>query len=398
MRHDCGGCHAHSQQPTDFALTAAAKSDYKVWDLVNTTPLVADKSHDETKQQWDADDATGLRVAKSAVVDVEYHRDIRPILDRSCVACHTSKNGKNPAGKLDLDADGERVRVDNQGEFPGTYARLAMDERGQFGHKPVGYDSWGYPQASRYVRKFQSRRSVLMWKLHGKRLDGFSNDDHPSESKPGSGELTLAGQSVPLDKNRSRVDLDYTGSAMPPPDAVKAGKVQPLSDKDRRTFARWIDLGCPIDLDGVAERGDVAAVSANSAKDRNRSPRGWFLDDNRPIVTIAEPQEGQSRELDRILIGLHDYYSGLDLTSLSVTFDFAVDDAKPNVNLAERFKPVTQGVWELKLAKPIASMDRGTLTVVVRDRQGNTTKLADVLGRRFRCRRREGRVASCWSD
>ena len=35
IRHDCGGCHAHSQKPTDFALTAAAKPDYKVWDLVN---------------------------------------------------------------------------------------------------------------------------------------------------------------------------------------------------------------------------------------------------------------------------------------------------------------------------------------------------------------------------
>ena len=29
----------------------------------------------------------------------------------------------------------------------------------------------------------------------------------------------------------------------------KAGKVQPLTDEDRRTICRWIDLGCPIDLD-----------------------------------------------------------------------------------------------------------------------------------------------------
>ena len=40
IRHDCGGCHAHSQKPTEFSLSAAAKPDYAVWDLVNTTPLL----------------------------------------------------------------------------------------------------------------------------------------------------------------------------------------------------------------------------------------------------------------------------------------------------------------------------------------------------------------------
>ena len=33
--HNCGGCHAHSQQPTPFEKTAAAKPDYKVWDLTS---------------------------------------------------------------------------------------------------------------------------------------------------------------------------------------------------------------------------------------------------------------------------------------------------------------------------------------------------------------------------
>src|SRR5262249_186376 len=32
-RNDCGGCHAHSQKPTDFNLTAASKDDYTPWDL-----------------------------------------------------------------------------------------------------------------------------------------------------------------------------------------------------------------------------------------------------------------------------------------------------------------------------------------------------------------------------
>src|SRR5207237_6835205 len=32
VRNDCGGCHAHSQKPTEFKDTAAAKSKYAVFD------------------------------------------------------------------------------------------------------------------------------------------------------------------------------------------------------------------------------------------------------------------------------------------------------------------------------------------------------------------------------
>ncbi|MCH7962156.1 MAG: hypothetical protein IIC49_07450, partial [Planctomycetes bacterium] len=43
VRHDCGGCHAHSQKPTLFKDTLAARADYKVWDLVSSTPLLVDR-------------------------------------------------------------------------------------------------------------------------------------------------------------------------------------------------------------------------------------------------------------------------------------------------------------------------------------------------------------------
>ena len=39
----------------------------------------------------------------AAVVNVEYFRDIQPILARSCAACHTEKEGQKPAGNLVLD-------------------------------------------------------------------------------------------------------------------------------------------------------------------------------------------------------------------------------------------------------------------------------------------------------
>ena len=194
----------------------SAKADYEVFDLTKQTPLLTGKDKDESRKKWDKDDSTGLRFDK-AIRNVEYFRDIQPILKKSCVACHSSKDGRTPAAKLDLDADHESVQIENQGKFPGTYTRLALDERARFGHKPIGYDSWGYPNASRYIRMFQSRRSLLVWKIFGERLDGFSNDDHPSETKPGAHTLAWKGKPVEVQKYRHRWDLDYLPPQMPDP-------------------------------------------------------------------------------------------------------------------------------------------------------------------------------------
>jgi hypothetical protein len=369
IRVNCGGCHAHSQKPTLFEETAAAKPDYKIWDLVSETPLVTSKAKDESGKTWDAKDETGLRMAKGAI-SVEYFRDIQPILKRSCAACHT-KASEKPAGNLVLDADDELIPIETHGKFPGTYVRLALDERAKFGIKPVGYDSWGYPNASRYVRKLQARRSLLTWKIFGRRLDGFSNDDHPSETEPGSGVLALKGQPVDMAKYRSKWDLDYRGEAMPPADAVAGTytapdgrkiKVEALSDEDRRTIARWIDLGCPIDLDYDAKNPEARSY-------------GWMGDDNRPILTLTKPLPGVNAALGRIRLGMHDYQSGLDPASFRVTADFAVDGAAPGSNLASTFAEVTKGVWELKLSKPIEALPSGRLSIEVKDRQGNTSRI-----------------------
>ena len=40
VRNNCGGCHAHSQKPTLFEKTAAARPDYPVWNLTEKTPLL----------------------------------------------------------------------------------------------------------------------------------------------------------------------------------------------------------------------------------------------------------------------------------------------------------------------------------------------------------------------
>lgn len=350
IRNDCGGCHAHSQQPTLFERTAAARPDYDVFDLTNGASLLTSRANDQSNKRWDDKTETGLKTAPG-VVDVEYFRDVKPILDRSCVACHTASGGK-AAGNLVLD-DSKTVSLPDCDDVPGTYYRLAMDGAARFGHKPIT-GSWRLPNASRYVRMFQSRRSLLVWKVFGRRLDGWSNDDFPTETEPGNPRtLKLKGQPVAdTAANRNLADLDFTGSVMPPPDAVAAGKVKALTDEDRLMLVRWIDLGCPIDLD--------------------RNGRGWLADDQRPTLTVSLPRAGANPPLKRLLVGAHDT-TALDPAGLTVTADFAVEGAAPGANLAPRFRPAGPGVWELPLAAPL-TVRRGVLTVSVRDRAGNVTR------------------------
>jgi hypothetical protein len=366
VRNDCGGCHAHSQKPTPFDQTAAARADYKVWDLIRQTPLLTAKAKDESGRKWDAADETGLAFAKG-VRSVEYFRDVKPILERSCVTCHTKK-AVRPPGNLVLDADDET----HEGQrYPGAHYRLAMDAPAKYGYKPVGWDSWGYSQASRYVRMFQSRRSLLIWKVHGRRLDGFHNEDHPHEPTPGSGTLVFQGNPVDVQKFKAQADIAYTGSIMPPPEAVAgtyAGpdgskiKVAPLSDDDRRTLVRWIDLGCPIDLDYAPAHPEARGY-------------GWMCDDNRPTLTLTYPRAGANELLTRILVGMYDYYTGLDMDSFRVAADFPLDGASPGENLAAKFKLASEGAWELRLAKPVTELAKGRLIVSVKDRQGNVSRI-----------------------
>jgi hypothetical protein len=357
--------------PTRFEETAAANSNYQIFDLTRKTPLITTKEHDESKQRWDADDSSGLRYEDAPVVNVEYWRDVRPILSQSCVACHSSRGGQSPAGNLDLDADGERVKTEQE-ELPGTYYRLAADEKGQFGHKPVGWDSWGSPNASRYIRKLQSRRSLLVWKVFGQRLDGFSNDDHPSESEPGKTDLLLKGEPLEVERHRARYDVDYVGSQMPPPEAVagtyktpdgKTVKVEPLSDTDRRVLACWIDLGCPIDLDFDPGNPDAFGF-------------GWTCDDQRPTISLPWPRPGANKELSRLLVGMYDYGSGLDEKSFRVTADCELAGKPAGENLAPLFARTGDGIWEWRLSEPLMSIPQGTLTVTIRDQQGNESRTA----------------------
>jgi hypothetical protein len=158
---------------------------------------------------------------------------------------------------------------------------------------------------------------------------------------------------------------------MPPPKAVagtyaspggKKIQVAPLTDEDRRTLVRWIDLGCPIDLDF-------------DPKHPERRGQGWMLDDQRPTLTLTYPRAGVNNSLTRILVGMHDYNTGLDMDSFRVVADFPIDGVAAEENLAKKFNPKSDGVWELALTTSVAKLRKGKLTVSVKDRQGNINRI-----------------------
>ena len=331
VRNDCGGCHAHSQQPLDFATTAAAQPTYQVRDLSKTTPLL-------TK---DAQGAPALREVNAPMVTVEFLRDIRPLLQRSCVPCHT---GSSAPGRLRLD---DTSLVD--GFLPGDYARLADDWRAQWGYPPVigAGAGWRQTNASRYIRMFQSRRSLLMWKLYGQRLDGWTNAEHPTETTPGDA------ATLPAGANANAADLDFSGQMMPPP----GSGVPPLSEDEKMLFARWIDLGAPIN-------------SGSNAY-------GWLLDDLRPALAVSLPRPGvNDGPLSAIRFGAADADSGVNWATLSVTADFAVNGRAAGAQLADLAQTSGDGIRTLTLSTPLTSRGTSTLLVSVKDVQGNITRVA----------------------
>jgi hypothetical protein len=55
--------------------------------------------------------------------------------------------------------------------------------------------------------------------------------------------------------------------------------------------------------------------------------------------------------------------------------DFQVNGTAAGENLASQFKLTGQGIWELKLAKPVTALSRASLIVSVEDKQGNVTRI-----------------------
>lgn len=339
LRANCGGCHAHSAQPLAFEATAAAQPGYAVWDLASATPLLTQNANGEPT----------LRTVNSGVTNVEFYQHIRPLLQRSCVQCHT---GSNPAGNLALDD----VTLDEGPPFtgiqlPGDYARLCFDQQARWGYPPViDNGTWRQTNASRYVRLFQSRRSLLIWKIFGQRLDGWTNADHPTEATPGDP------NSLPANADPNAADLDYTGTIMPPPSSGVAA----LTMDEKMTFARWIDLGCPI----------------NSGQGTEHEDFGWFIDDVRPTLTVSLPRpNANSSPLNLLRIGIADAYTGIAAGTLSIKADIAINGRAPNTELVDLAQTAGEGIYTISLAPPLTNVANAHLFASVADQQGNITRV-----------------------
>lgn len=306
-RTDCGGCHAHSSIPVAFEGSDASKQPPV--DLTTAKPT-----------------------------DVEFYRDVRPLLTRSCVSCH---KGVNAPGNLQLDDTTLRpVTIISTGlalNLPGDYARLAADWSATYGYKPV-IGSWRQTNLSRYVRAFQSRRSLLAWKIHGARLDGWQNGDHPTETVPGDP------TTLPPGADPNLADLDYTGTIMPPPGSA----VPALSAAEKLVIDRWIDLGAPISLTAA----------------------GWFLDEQRPTLVVSTPRPGINPPLTLLRVSAADAV-GLQPGSLSITLDVAVAGKPAGAELVG-LGAIVDGVWTAPIT--VTAVTPAHLTASVRDLAGNVTK------------------------
>lgn len=345
MRVDCGGCHAHSQKPLAFEGTAASKPGYSIPDLSKVTPLIS---------QDGAGNPT-MRTVQTSTVNVEFHRDIRPILQRSCTQCHT-KNDANPPAKLVLDDYTPHRIAGTYVDVPGDYARLCSDQEGKWGLPSLielgGKRVWRGLNASRYVIPYQSRRSLLAWKIYGQRLDGWTNADHPTESTPGDLSTLPAG----ADKNDA--DLDYTGTIMPPPGNTAGAPA--LSIDEKMTFARWIDLGCPI----------------NHSQGTPGQAFGWHMDDLPPSLALSAPRAGRNDlPLTAIRVGIADGYSGALTRTLSITSTLTINGRAPGAQLADLAVPVGDGIFQIALTTPITNVQNARMVASVKDGQGNITRV-----------------------
>jgi hypothetical protein len=65
----------------------------------------------------------------------------------------------------------------------------------------------------------------------------------------------------------------------------------------------------------------------------------------------------------------------LDLNTFQVTADFSLGGVPAGENLARNFLALGDGVWELRLAAPVVPPARGKLTIAIKDRQGNTSRI-----------------------
>jgi uncharacterized protein (TIGR03437 family) len=359
VRINCGGCHAHAKPAIDFRKTAAARADYQLRDLTQTTPLL----------RVDGSVNPGVTESSERFATIEYFRDIRPILQAKCASCHSSDGITIPAGGLNL-ADNKLVEIRRasdqipDGFYPATYATLAIHKDPLANPTPRSFSplgDWYWPQVTKYIRAGQARQSLLAWKIFGRRLDGRKNEDRPSPTDPSNP------TTIPPGYGFYDCDLDYKGEQMPPPSSGIT-----LTWDERMKIVRWIDLGCPIDL------------TATNLSVGWKSYAGFLEDDLRPTLSLVPSvaQATKDRKLTRLVLGAYDLESGINPASLSVKLDRAVGNIPAGANLAANTTITNGGTVVINLP---ASLDlvigAVTVTAEIRDQAGHTTWITRTYSR-----------------
>jgi hypothetical protein len=142
-----------------------------------------------------------------------------------------------------------------------------------------------------------------------------------------------------------------------------------LSDKEKRTIARWVDLGGPIDFpqtDGF----------------------GYTDDSQLPIINLASPSNGINSADNEIIIGFHDAKSGIDWNSLALKY-YSVENSvklsksnslmkaisslrKQYVFINQKTQINNKGVLKLPLAYlKLIKLKEYILEVTIKDTAGN---------------------------
>jgi hypothetical protein len=249
---------------------------------------------------------------------------VQPILQQRCAGCHLNDTSD---GKLNLHADTTTVAG-----WPGTYYRLALDSSATYGLGVPAGSPQNYfidSQMTRYLRTFQARQSLFIWRVFGTRLDGRTN-------------ATRTG------------DLDYDPST----DTIHPhlATLRGLTWDEKLTLVRWVDLGAPINL-------------ANSW--------GWFEDDLRPTLWVS-PTLAQARSgpVNKVTVGAYDLESGLAANTLTVAFNIVIGGRPAGTNLAAGLHPGNGGVLDVPLPAPVDLVaTQAVLTVKIQDTAGHVTEV-----------------------
>ena len=155
-----------------------------------------------------------------------------------------------------------------------AYNCIADDRGGDCSPSQLANGDWRQTNRSAFGNAYRARRSLLWWEAIGGRRDGHTNADHPDTGNTG--------------------DLDYLD---------QLDFVPPLSARELRDLALWIDIGMPY--------GGPA----------------WDLDTARPVVHVEEPRPGEYEDVPRLLYGVADADSGI--ASIKVTASWPVARRSP---------------------------------------------------------------------